>query len=147
DLKGRTLLPGFMDNHLHPRMTSPRSVDVSDAKSIAEVQARVRAKAAQLGPGQWITGYGWAETNLAERRNVLRTDLDAAAPNNPVALTRAGGHSVVGNSLALKAAGVTRATKNPLRGVIEHDAAGEPNGIIRERTDLYGSGVVLNHSA
>lgn len=139
DLKGRTLLPGFMDNHLHPRMSSPRSVDVSDAKSIAEIQARVRAKAAQLGPGQWITGYGWAETNLTERRNVVRADLDAAAPRNPVALSRAGGHSIVGNSLALKAAGVTRTTENPLRGVIEHDAAGEPNGIIRERIDLYSS--------
>jgi predicted amidohydrolase YtcJ len=138
DLKGRTLMPGFMDNHLHPGMRSPRSVEVSDAKSIAEIQARVRAKAKELGPGEWVTGYGWAETNLAEKRNVLRADLDAAAPNNPVALSRAGGHSTVGNSLALKAAGITRDTKNPLRGVIEHDAKGEPNGIIRERVDLYG---------
>ena len=137
DLKGRTLLPGFMDNHLHPGMRSPRSVEVSDAKSIAEIQARVRAKAKALGPGEWVTGYGWAETNLAEKRNVVRADLDAAAPNNPVALSRAGGHSIVGNSLALKAAGITRLTENPLRGVIEHDAQGEPNGIIRERIDLY----------
>src|SRR6185369_36164 len=137
DLKGRTLLPGFMDNHLHPGMRSPRSVEVSDAKSIAEIQARVRAKAKELGPGEWVTGYGWAETNLVEKRNVVRADLDAAAPDNPVALSRAGGHSIVGNSLALKAAGITRLTENPLRGVIEHDANGEPNGIIRERIDLY----------
>ncbi len=68
---------------------------------------------------------------------MVRADLDAAAPNNPVALSRAGGHSIVGNSLALKAAGITRLTENPLRGVIEHDAQGEPNGIIRERIDLY----------
>jgi predicted amidohydrolase YtcJ len=139
DLKGRTLMPGFMDNHLHPMMRSPRAVEVSDAKSIAEIQARVRAKAAQLGPGEWITGYGWAETNLAERRNVVRADLDAAAPGNPVALSRAGGHSIVGNSLALKAAGITRGTPDPLRGVIEKDEKGEPNGIIRERIDLYGA--------
>src|SRR5262249_39152944 len=51
---------------------------------------------------------------------------------------RAGGHSIVGNSLALRAAGINRETGDPLRGVIEHDAGGEPNGIIRERVDLFG---------
>jgi len=102
---------------------------LSSAKSIAEVQSLVRAKAAELGPGEWVTGYGWAETNLAEKRNVVRADLDAAAPKNPVALSRAGGHSIVGNSLALKAAGITRATANPLRGVIDHDASGEPKSV------------------
>jgi predicted amidohydrolase YtcJ len=136
DLGGRTLMPGFMDNHLHPRTISPRSVDLVNAKSIAEIQELVRAKAQELGPGEWISGYGWAETNLAENRNVLRSDLDAAAPNNPVALSRADGHSIVGNSLALKAAGITRNTPDPLRGVIERDEKGEPNGIIRERVDL-----------
>jgi predicted amidohydrolase YtcJ len=137
DLGGRTVMPGFMDNHMHPRTRSPRSVDLIAAKSIGEIQSLVRAKAAELGAGEWITGYGWAETDLVERRTVVRADLDAAAPNNPVALSRAGGHSIVGNSLALKAAGITRATPNPLRGIIERDAAGEPNGIIRERIDLY----------
>jgi hypothetical protein len=136
DLGGRTVMPGFMDNHLHPRTRSPRSVELMTAKSIGEIQSLVRAKAAELGPGEWITGYGWAEDNLEERRNVLRSDLDAAAPQNPVALSRAGGHSIVGNTLALEAAGITRESPNPLRGIIEKDAAGEPNGIIRERTDL-----------
>jgi predicted amidohydrolase YtcJ len=137
DLKGRTLMPGFMDNHLHPGSTSPRSIDLRKVRSIVEIQSLVRTKAAQLGPGEWISGYGWAESNLAERRNVVRADLDAAAPANPVALSRAGGHSIVGNTLALKAAGITRDTADPLRGVIERDAKGEPNGIIRERVDLY----------
>jgi predicted amidohydrolase YtcJ len=131
DLGGRTVMPGFMDNHLHPRTSSPRSLDLMAAKSIGEIQALVRAKAAELGPGEWITGYGWAETDLAEQRTVVRADLDTAAPNNPVALSRAGGHSIAGNSLALQAAGITRATPDPLRGIIERDAAGEPNGIIR----------------
>lgn len=137
DLGGRTLMPGFMDNHLHPRTRSPRSLDLIAVKSIGEIQALVRAKAAELGPGEWITGYGWAENELAEQRTVVRADLDAAAPNNPVALSRAGGHSIASNSLALEAAGITRDTANPLRGVIERDAAGEPNGIIRERVDLF----------
>ena len=64
-------------------------------------------------------------------------DLDAAAPNNPVVLTRAGGHSSVGNSKALEAADINKATPDPPRGLIERDANGVPNGVIRERSDLY----------
>jgi predicted amidohydrolase YtcJ len=67
----------------------------------------------------------------------VRTDLDTAAPNNPVVLTRAGSHSAVGNSMAMQLAGITRTTPDPTSGIIERDAAGEPNGIIRERNDLY----------
>ena len=137
DLHGLPLLPGFIDDHLHPQATSPRAIDAAKARSIGELQEMIRKKARQLGKGQWITGYGWAEANLAEKRNVLRTDLDVAAPDNPVALVRAGGHSIVGNSKALALAGIDRSTQKPLRGVIEHNAQGEPNGIIRERNDLY----------
>ncbi len=137
DLKGRTLLPGFMDTHLHIHEMSHRDIDPAKAKSIVEIQQQVRAKAKELGPGEWITGYGWDEALLKEKRNVTRKDLDAAAPSNPVTLTRAGGHSSVGNSLALKAAGITRTTEDPKSGLIEHFPDGEPNGIIRERSDLY----------
>jgi len=137
DLHGRPLLPGFIDDHLHPQAISPRSVDAARARSIPELQDMIRKKAQQLGKGEWITGYGWAEANLTEKRNLLRSDLDEAAPDNPVALTRAGGHSIVGNSKALALAGIDRSTPKPLRGVIEHNAQGEPNGIIRERNDLY----------
>jgi predicted amidohydrolase YtcJ len=137
DLRGRTVLPGFIDTHLHPQSVSPRAIDAASARSIGELQRMIRRKAQQLGPGQWITGYGWAEANLREKRNVLGSDLDAAAPRNPVALIRAGGHSIVGNTRALELAGIGRDTPNPLRGIIEHSADGTPNGIIRERTDLF----------
>ena len=137
DLKGRTLIPGFMDTHLHPQALSHRSIEATKAKSIVEIQQQLRVKAKELGPGEWITGSGWDEALLTEKRNITRKDLDVATPNNPVVLTRAGGHSSVGNSLALKAAGITRTTEDPKSGVIEHYADGEPNGIIRERGDLY----------
>jgi predicted amidohydrolase YtcJ len=137
DLGGRTLMPGFTDAHMHPLATSPRDVDAAAARSIPELQAMIRAKAAQLGPGEWITGYGWQESNFAEKRNLSRADLDAAAPNNPVTLTRAGGHSSVGNSAALRLANIDRTTPDPKSGVIEHGSDGAPNGIIRERNDLY----------
>jgi predicted amidohydrolase YtcJ len=139
DLKGRVLLPGFTDTHVHIIPQSRRDIDLSDISSIAALQEAVRAKARELGPGRWVTGYGWDEAKFAEKRNPVRADLDAAAPDNPVVLIRAGQHSAVGNSAALKIAGITRDTPQPERGVIEHNAAGEPNGIIRERWDLYGN--------
>jgi predicted amidohydrolase YtcJ len=137
DLKGRVLMPGFTDTHIHIRTSARRDVDLINVKSIREMQELVRAKAQELGPGEWITGYGWDEALFAEKRNPLRGDLDAAAPDNPVVLTRAGGHSSVGNSAAIKIAGITRSTPDPESGLIERDAKGEPNGIIRERSDLY----------
>jgi len=137
NLGGRMLMPGFIDTHVHIIGQARRAADVGRARSIGDIQAAIRAKARQLGPGEWITGYGWDEARLAEKRNPTRADLDAAAPANPVAILRAGAHSVVGNSLALRLAGIDRATSDPERGVIEKDESGEPNGIIRERSDLY----------
>ncbi|OJW57621.1 MAG: hypothetical protein BGO57_00355 [Sphingomonadales bacterium 63-6] len=137
DLAGRMLMPGFIDTHIHIIGKSRRAVSLENARSITEVQELVRAKAKELGKGEWIVGYGWDEALFAEKRNLVSTDLDAAAPDNPVALTRAGHHSIVGNSRAIKIAGITKDTPDPERGVIEHYADGQPNGIIRERSDLY----------
>ena len=136
DLAGRTLMPGFIDTHVHPKPVSPNDIAVETATSIAQVQAMLRAKAKALGPGKWITGYGWQESNFAEKRNLSRADLDAAAPNNPVALLRAGSHSAAYNSAAFKIAKVDRNTPEPATGLIERDANGEPSGIIRERMDI-----------
>jgi len=137
DLHGKTLMPGFEDTHLHPMGKSPRDIEATAAHSIAELQQMLRAKARQLGPGQWITGGGWQEVQFKENRNPTREDLDVAAPDNPVVLTRAGGHSSVGNSMALKLAHIDSKTPDPASGLIEHNSNGEPNGIIRERSDLY----------
>jgi hypothetical protein len=133
DLRGRTVIPGFDDAHIHIQGSPRREIDMDGVRSIADMQERIRAKAEELGPGEWITGYGWSEDELAERRKPLRADLDAAAPANPVMMTRAGGHSAVFNGLALKRGGVTRATRDPEGGVIERDGRGEPTGVIRER--------------
>jgi predicted amidohydrolase YtcJ len=136
DLGGRTLMPGFTDTHVHPKPISPNDIAVETARSIGEVQAMLRAKARQLGPGKWITGYGWQESNFAEKRNLSRADLDAAAPNNPVALMRAGTHSAAYNSAAFRIAKVDKSTPEPATGLIERGPDGEPSGIIRERMDV-----------
>ena len=137
DLRGRMVLPGFHDTHIHLAGHSRRYIDLNDTTSLEQLQQQVSSKAKELGAGEWITGGGWDEYHFREERKPLRSDLDAAAPNNPVVLTRAGGHSSVGNSKALELAQIRKGTTDPDRGLIEHDAQGEPNGIIRERNDLY----------
>lgn len=136
NLSGRTVVPGFVDSHTHIGGRARRHIDLADTRSIEEIKALVVAKADELGAGEWITGYGWSEDFMAELRRPLRADLDAAAPGNPVLLTRAGGHSAVANSLALELAGIDLDTPQPDGGVIEVGDDGELNGVIRERQDL-----------
>src|SRR5580658_7625739 len=137
DLGGRMVMPGFHDTHIHLGGHSRRYIDLNDTKSLVELKQQVSDKAKELGPGEWITGNGWDEYHFTEQRKPLRGDLDAAAPDNPVVLTRAGGHSSVGNSKALELADINPATPDPPRGLIEKEASGAPNGVIRERSDLY----------
>jgi predicted amidohydrolase YtcJ len=136
DLEGRTVIPGFVDSHIHMSGNARRYIDLTRVTSIAALAALVSAKAEELGPGEWITGYGWSEDELAEGRRPLLDDLDSAAPQNPVILTRAGAHSAVCNSLAFELAGIDSATTDPENGVIERNDDGALNGIIRERQDI-----------
>ncbi|MDA0681196.1 MAG: amidohydrolase [Proteobacteria bacterium] len=136
DLAGKVLMPGFVDSHTHIRGEPQRHINLTETKSIEEIKNLVSDKAAELGEGEWITGYGWSEDFMAELRRPLRTDLDEAAPDNPVLLTRAGGHSAVANSAALRQAEITATTPQPDNGVIEHRDDGELNGVIRERQDI-----------
>lgn len=136
DLHGRLVIPGFNDTHIHLNGQARRHVNLAGTKSIKEIQQKILAKAKEMGPGEWVTGSAWSEDELAEKRRPLRRDLDEVAPNNPVIITRAGAHSAVANSLALKLAGVTRDTPQPEGGVIEKDAKGELNGVIRERQGI-----------
>ena len=136
DLGGKVLMPGFNDSHTHIRGQPQRYIDLTETRSIAELKDQLRAKVAEIGTGEWVTGYGWSEDFMAELRRPLRGDLDDAAPDNPVLLTRAGGHSAVANSAALRLAEVTPTTPQPDGGVIESGDDGELNGIIRERQDI-----------
>ena len=138
DLQGKVLMPGFNDSHTHIRGRPQRYIELGDVSSISEIQNLIRTKITEIGEGEWVTGYGWSEDELEEGRRPLRSDLDAAAPNNPVILTRAGGHSAVVNSSALNRADVTLATPQPEGGVIERGQDGQLNGVIRERQELVG---------
>ena len=136
DLGGQFAMPGFIDSHTHLRGQPQRYIDLTKTTSIEEIKGLVRDKVEELGIGEWITGYGWSEDFMAEQRRPLRGDLDEAAPDNPVILTRAGGHSAVSNSMALRIAEVDENTPQPDGGVIEIGDDGQLNGVIRERQDL-----------
>lgn len=138
DLDGKLLMPGFVDSHTHIRGRPQRYIELGDVTSIAEIQELIRAKIEEIGENEWVTGYGWSEDELDEGRRPLRADLDAVAPNNPVTLTRAGGHSAVVNSRALELAEIDLETPQPDGGVIERGEDGELNGIIRERQEIVG---------
>ena len=140
DLGGRFVLPGFHDSHVHLLSGGVElgQCDLNGSKSGEEVVARVRACAAAKPGDSWIVGGGW-DLPLFPAANPDKRLLDAVAPDRPVYLSAADGHSAWVNSKALAIAGVTQATADPPRGRIERDAAGEPTGTLREAAaDLVG---------
>ena len=133
DLTGATVVPGLNDAHLHLAGIGFRelSFDLEGTKGIADLQAKVKAQAAQAKPGQWIVGRGWIETHWSPAVFPTARDLDEAAPNHPVALERADGHATVVNSLALKLARIDRTTPNPPGGeILRHADSGEATGML-----------------
>ena len=138
DLHGKTVLPGFNDTHVHLTAGEdlPLQVDLTHIHSIKQIQAAIAGRASHVKPGEWITGTrGWWEYQLAEGRLPTRTDLDAAAPNNPVAIP--GPHYVIVNSSALALAHVTRDTPDPQGGQIYKDGNGEPTGLLMDNASRF----------
>ncbi len=139
DLKGRTVIPGLIDSHIHflrAGFTWRQEVRLDGVRSVEEILRLIRERANQLRPGEWILTFGgWHETQLLERRAPTRSELDGAAPNNPVMLRillpHPSTHFAVLNSAGLKAVGITRETVAPSGGVIEKDNDGEPTGVLR----------------
>lgn len=144
DLQGKLTLPAFTDAHLHFTgfAQSLENVDLAGCRSLAEAVERVRARAAQTEHGVLIWGGGWNNAEWSDPAFPNNRALDAAAPQNPVILTRKDGHSVWLNSLALQQANINRQTIAPEGGVIDRDIAGEPSGILRETAiELLDAGV------
>jgi predicted amidohydrolase YtcJ len=135
DLHGLTATPGLIDTHAHLAdggMEALKSVDLSGATSIADIRRAVAARAATLPPGAWLTGSGWDEGKLADRRYVRASDLDDVAPRNPVWLEHTTGHYGTANGAALRLAGIGAGSADPPAGTLDRDAKGHPTGVLKE---------------
>ena len=136
DLKGRTVLPGLIESHVHllNYAYSLTKIDCTAMKSIAELiqQGRNYIRDKAVPAGTWVQGRGWNQTFFEEGRNPTVADLDAISTEHPIVFTRVCEHMVVANSLALRMAGITRETPDPEGGEIERDAAGELTGLMKE---------------
>lgn len=132
DLRGRTVVPGLADNHLHGAGGGP-GVDLSMARSLGDVLGAIAARAKQGQPGELIlTNSDWHEAQLREQRLPLRRDLDGVAPDNPVVVVR-GGHEYILNSAALKKWSITETTPEPAGGRISRYDEGTLNGELVDR--------------
>jgi predicted amidohydrolase YtcJ len=128
------VVPGFMDGHTHFiyggfQLTS---VDLRDAASPAEFIARLKAYAAKLRPGEWITGGRWDHERWPGTPLPQRSWIDSVTPNNPVFVKRLDGHMALANSAALRLARITRQTSDIAGGIIVRDRAGEPTGVLKD---------------
>jgi len=132
DVGGRTLLPGLIDAHGHVMSLGMAALqlDLVGTNSVADLQQRLRVFAASRPNDPWLSGRGWNQELWTQSRFPTAADLDAAASDRPVVLERVDGHAFVVNSAALKAAGITAATKDPVGGKIERDASGNPTGLL-----------------
>ncbi|RSU18822.1 amidohydrolase [Sphingomonas koreensis] len=130
DLKGRTVIPGMIDGHGHVMGLGFRALalDLSATTSLAQAQEAIRRYALENAARPWLTGGGWNQEAWALGRFPTAAELDAATGDKPAWFTRADGHAGWANSAAMKAAGITPATKSPAGGRIEL-IAGKPGGV------------------
>lgn len=137
DLQGKTLIPGFNDAHIHVQwlglmLSHMVNATITNAPNIPAIVEQYRQKAAERAEGEWITGGGYNENFLPEKRHLTRYDLDQASTKHPMTLTHTSGHTAVVNSKALELSGVTRDTPDPQGGHIVRDENGEPTGVLEE---------------
>jgi predicted amidohydrolase YtcJ len=131
DASHATILPGLTDahGHLYGLGLSLDTVNLVGLSTYDEGIARAKERASRANAGDWILGRGWDQNRWASKQFPTAAPLDAAIPDHPVWLRRVDGHAGVANSAAMKAAGVTRDTKDPDGGRIIRDAEGNPTGV------------------
>ncbi|MFZ9194195.1 MAG: amidohydrolase [Burkholderiales bacterium] len=133
DLKGRTVIPGLIDNHSHwIRAAEHDELRFDGVTTRAQAVKMLAERLATKKPGEWVVVLGgWSEEQFTDEvRGFPLAELDAMAPNNPVVLQSIYRHSYL-NSTALKMAKIDDSTPNPPRGTIEKDAAGKITGVVR----------------
>ncbi len=146
DLKGKCLMPGFVDPHSHVVLQSVKfstaNLDpkpIGEVGSIADIQRILRdwIKEKKLKPGQWVIGWGYDDTGIKEMRHPNRDDLDAVSTDHPILLMHISCHLMAGNSKMLEEIGVNAQTPDPDGGKIQRKpGSNEPNGVLEEHAML-----------
>ena len=115
DLHGKTVLPGFIDAHIHVLSSGTRHVMAADCSlpTIADIQSALRERVAATPAGDWVQGFKFDDTKTAENRFLRREDLDAVSADHPVLVSHRAGHVYFGNSLALERAGYNDESPDP----------------------------------
>src|SRR5450631_2263723 len=139
DLHGRMLMPGLVDGHSHPLQGGASLLKCNlnyEQLNVAQMQARIQACLDQtraLEPDAWLEVVNWFQEGMVPAGTVTnRGTLDALKTARPIFVMSSFGHTVLVNSRALKLAGITAATRDPLGGQVGHDASGNPSGILED---------------
>lgn len=134
DLKGRTVIPGLIDNHVHMMRASEfwdREIRLDGVATHRQALELIAKKASASKPGEWVLILGgWSEEQFSdEKRGFTKEELDRISPNNPV-VAQLIYFRIYTNSVGLKALGIDAKTPDPRGGKIEKDAAGQPTGVL-----------------
>jgi predicted amidohydrolase YtcJ len=134
ELRGRLVVPGFNDAHVHfiDGGFGLLSVDLRDCKDEEEFTRRIAEHAAKQPPSSWILNGNWDHHRWPSKREPTRALLDAVTPDHPVFVNRLDGHMALANSLALARAGIDGKTPDVPGGTIVRDARGEPTGLLKD---------------
>ncbi|MFT4075945.1 MAG: amidohydrolase [Asticcacaulis sp.] len=139
DLKGRMIMPGLIDGHMHPQSGGLRMLSCNlnyESLTVAEFQARIQKCVDDdktAGPDDWLLVINWFEQGAKPQGTVLtRAALDGVKTTRPIKVHSSFGHSNLTNTRGLQLAGITRDTPQPKDGVIVRDAAGEPTGLLQD---------------
>jgi len=154
DARGMTVVPGFIDCHLHPvgesllydvLVGNPYDVEFVTIDSIIN---KLKERAAKTPPGEWVQGMFYDDTKVKDGRPLKRADLDRVSTMHPVAVTHRGGHTIFVNSKAFELAGVTKDTPQPFGGTFDHDASGDLNGRVTDNAQdvLWKAGKFPHYS-
>ncbi len=136
DARGRLVVPGFNDAHIHFGPIDPDYIDLRYVRDPAVIAERVKEAVANAKPGELILGGLWEHEMFYDRRWPTKEIIDPVSPSNPVVLSRADGHSVLVNSYVIKKSRITKETPDPAGGEIQRDpATGEPTGIFKEQAE------------
>ena len=144
DLDGATVLPGFIETHMHPiaagvQMLAPQ-IGYPDCRTVADVVAVLRKAASSTPAGEPIQAWGYDDSLMAEDRHLTRHDLNATSTEHPIFIRHISGHLSYANDRMLELAGITDDVEDPVGGRFQREADGRPNGCMEETANFAVGG-------